>query len=165
LILPLIPDYCHTSPIFDLQGSFKYIFLGRVNDNSLPKKNDGFALIHYPKPGFDPSDNNVNIKLIVDKHENKFLFAECKWDFIDILFNFLTYTSRFVCQSKMDTTIILFSFLTYMYMIFYGTIFIVYHFLRQSKMNTTIIIWDVSIFHKGFSLILSLIVHFKSLKC
>jgi Protein of unknown function (DUF674) len=73
------------------------VFLARENDNSLEKKNSGFALISCPKTGSDPSDN-IGIKLVVDKLENKFLFAECKQDFIDILFSFLTYPSGFVSK-------------------------------------------------------------------
>jgi Protein of unknown function (DUF674) len=73
------------------------VFLARENDNSLEKKNSGFVLISCPKTGSDPSDN-IGIKLVVDKLENKFLFAECKQDFIDILFSFLTYPSGFVSK-------------------------------------------------------------------
>jgi Protein of unknown function (DUF674) len=74
------------------------VFLGRENDNGLEKKNGSFALIPCPKTGSNPSNNNISIKLIVDKHENKFLFAECKQDFIDILFSFLTFTSGFITK-------------------------------------------------------------------
>ncbi|XP_078156071.1 uncharacterized protein LOC144551847 [Carex rostrata] len=81
------------------EDTFTNVFLEGENANELEKKNSPFALVSHPKPCSDPTDNFVGIKLIVDKHKNKVLYAECNQDFIDILFSFLTYPSGFVIKS------------------------------------------------------------------
>ncbi|KAJ3689682.1 hypothetical protein LUZ61_018846 [Rhynchospora tenuis] len=76
-------------------------FLVQENDNLPEKKNSALAHDSLPElcSDSDPSDGIVRIKLRVDKQKNKVVFAECKGDFIDILFSFLTYPSGFVIKS------------------------------------------------------------------
>ncbi|KAJ4777899.1 DUF674 family protein [Rhynchospora pubera] len=82
------------------EAALTNVFLVKESVNLPEKKNR--ALAHYSRPELcsdsDSSDGIVSIKLSVDKQKNKVVFAECKEDFIDFLFSFLTYPSGFVIE-------------------------------------------------------------------
>ncbi|KAJ4802895.1 DUF674 family protein [Rhynchospora pubera] len=82
------------------EAALTNVFLVKESVNLPEKKNT--ALAHYSRPELcsdsDSSDGIVSIKLSVDKQKNKVVFAECKEDFIDFLFSFLTYPSGFVIE-------------------------------------------------------------------
>ncbi|KAJ3694786.1 hypothetical protein LUZ60_000163 [Juncus effusus] len=81
------------------------VFIAREIDNArvaLHEKLDSLTL--NPKPISSQSDNNSNnnnicIKIIIDKHENKVLYAESNQDFANLLFGFLTYPSGSVVKN------------------------------------------------------------------